>query len=633
MATFVATSSQNYSASPLNAAGNGDTIDLHGYTIKQDIAAVPVSGTAILEDTVGTGQLWVPLNTLGDCAINVVSVSAAANASGLVNVTGNGTVHTLTINGNIVGGTGTGGIGLRFATNSTINVNGNVTGGSGGGEAAGILFSDVGNGHLNIVGNVTGGSGSNSYGVDNSNGVSGIVVTQTGTLKGGSGATGLRLGAGTYTLTGILDFTGVWTPYSSQTSYDLPPIWTPRAQDYVKMGTNYVGLPPAAVDVQSGANQFQSGGSLVSGTYQTTAATLATVVDASWVVVGHDSYTGGPHGSYQTTQTSYGQQFAIDQGSVTNAAAGIISGTAFYWINGQTGAHTTTYPGTFDLAADETTHYNSGLVDGAAARAAMENFPAQSLVIKTGTPFYGITGSLLDGTYTLPPRDHILETGTPYYGVTGSLLDGQYSSTVILTANIFSVGMENGTMTIARNENVIANYNGTPQDADNGTYVLIHLVRNDTGADVIAAGTHMTHQGSSGSGQYTAPWTETVFSIAGGYTRNVTITMGGFTNTYPDLVSSSPTPSTEPGSCTVSVTVLLGVVPVPAAALQFMVLVAPAGSGYANVGQWIGVTANGSGVASIVLPQGAACEVRMNGQPVPFTVPALSTYSLPNLVV
>jgi hypothetical protein len=76
---------------------------------------------------------------------------------------------------------------------------------------------------------------------------------------------------------------------------------------------------------------------------------ISGVVDASWVATGHDNYTGGAHGSYQTTATSYAVQLALDKAVVAAQAAGIILGTQFVWSDA-----TTTTPGTFDEAGRNT---------------------------------------------------------------------------------------------------------------------------------------------------------------------------------------------------------------------------------------------------------------------------------------
>ena len=106
---------------------------------------------------------------------------------------------------------------------------------------------------------------------------------------------------------------------------------------------------------------------------------ISGVVSAAYVVSGHDNYTGGAHGSYPTSATSYAVQFAADEATVAEQVQNILN---------------------------------------------------------TAVVLNQI------GTYQLPPQDHVLETGTPYYGPTGALIDGQYSSTVVISGEVGDIGME-----------------------------------------------------------------------------------------------------------------------------------------------------------------------------------------------
>ena len=336
MATFIATTNGPWSTSLGGTPVSGDFVHLLGYTVTQDIATIPAGGGSLALLDATSGQLLIPLNTLGSCSVSASTMTSGSTATGLIKVTGT-TTNTMTINGNITGGTSSGGTGLYwYAPGATLNFNGNITGGSAGGEAPGLYINAFATlGHINIVGNVTGGTAVIAYGIDNSNG-SNVAIRQTGTLKGGSGALGARLEGGSYTLTGNLDFTAAFMPWGGNGGGTVT--WTPRAQDYITLSTNYVGLPPAAADVQAGAAQFQSGGSLVSGTYPTTAATTAavqaTVVDPSWVVTGHDNYTGGAHGSYPTSATSYASGYAAGEIDQLAADVAVVTANAPWIQNG-----------------------------------------------------------------------------------------------------------------------------------------------------------------------------------------------------------------------------------------------------------------------------------------------------------
>jgi hypothetical protein len=89
--------------------------------------------------------------------------------------------------------------------------------------------------------------------------------------------------------------------------------------------------------------------------------------------------------SYPTSAASYAVQLALDKAVVAAEAAGVILGTQFAWSDS-----TMTTP----------------------------------------------------GTYNLPARDHVLQTGTAYYGVTGSLIDGLYSSTIVIDLEVSDVALE-----------------------------------------------------------------------------------------------------------------------------------------------------------------------------------------------
>jgi hypothetical protein len=88
----------------------------------------------------------------------------------------------------------------------------------------------------------------------------------------------------------------------------------------------------------------------VTGTLDMSLYTLLSgVVSASFVVVGHDNYTGGAAGTYPTTATSQAAQLAADQAAVTAGKADILNTRTILTVTG-----------TFDLAADEAAQYAAG---------------------------------------------------------------------------------------------------------------------------------------------------------------------------------------------------------------------------------------------------------------------------------
>jgi hypothetical protein len=65
-------------------------------------------------------------------------------------------------------------------------------------------------------------------------------------------------------------------------------------------------------------------------------ALKSAIVDAAYVVTGHDNYTGGSAGTYPTTATSQAAQLATDQGTVLASAEWILTGHS---ILGQAGSY------------------------------------------------------------------------------------------------------------------------------------------------------------------------------------------------------------------------------------------------------------------------------------------------------
>jgi len=125
---------------------------------------------------------------------NVTSGTVSVN-TGAVNNTSTG---TLTITGNVTGGSANLAHGALNASTGTLTITGNVTGGSGGSSANGARNASTGT--LTITGNATGGSAANAIGANN---ISTGTLTITGNATGGtfSSATGVNnVAAGTVNL-------------------------------------------------------------------------------------------------------------------------------------------------------------------------------------------------------------------------------------------------------------------------------------------------------------------------------------------------------------------------------------------------------------------------------------------------
>lgn len=172
------------------APGDGDTIDLNGYVLTMDQNRFPASGTLnLITTTAKNGRMTLELNTVGDCSIHSASITGNVNNSAycLIMVTGTGTSATLTINGNLTGGSVTASDALRINTSGNVTIIGNVSAGSGG-SCKGIDTDRYNT--LTVNGNVTGGSNTNCYGmfIDNAG-----TTNINGNVSGGTSASSLGI--------------------------------------------------------------------------------------------------------------------------------------------------------------------------------------------------------------------------------------------------------------------------------------------------------------------------------------------------------------------------------------------------------------------------------------------------------
>ena len=338
MATITAAQAGNWSATATWTGGvvpgDGDTADLNGFVVDMDIATIPAAGAlAAINSPAKAGQLTVNLTTLGNATINATTITCGT-VTGFIYVTGN--TNTLTINGNIVGGTGatpyglwnivatgfivingnvTGGgvtnsYGLYTTQAATITVNGIVTGGSGassygfrhsstgvtnlvyagnavvggsGTNAYGVFQTTVGT--INITGNVVGGSASLAHGiVNNSTGV----INITGTITGGSfaNACGLQnMSTGVVTLNSC----NLINSASAVAYSGYPPVWNLGATNYHQYAAGKLALEVAAANLLEGV-----GNGTVTGTYHE--AAVAEVKDGIMF---------GPASAYEGTYDHY----------------------------------------------------------------------------------------------------------------------------------------------------------------------------------------------------------------------------------------------------------------------------------------------------------------------------------------
>jgi len=171
-------------------ASNGHTI-----TITADVTCTELSNAGTGIYTLNSGVTLTANVTAKSTTINrnIVQFTAASPAVGFIvgNVTGatvssntgavnNTSSGTLTITGNVTGGSGSTAFGCQNASTGTLTITGNVTGGSG---STAFGCQNASTGTLTITGNATGGSGGTAYGCNNN---STGTLTITGNATGGS---------------------------------------------------------------------------------------------------------------------------------------------------------------------------------------------------------------------------------------------------------------------------------------------------------------------------------------------------------------------------------------------------------------------------------------------------------------
>jgi hypothetical protein len=130
----------------------------------------------------------------------IVGDVTGATVSGITGAVNNTSSGTLTITGNVTGGSAGNAFGCNNASSGTLTITGNVTGGSGG---SAVGCNNASTGTLTITGNATGGSGGTALGCQNA---STGTVTITGNATGGSGTAAFGCNnnsTGTVTITGI----------------------------------------------------------------------------------------------------------------------------------------------------------------------------------------------------------------------------------------------------------------------------------------------------------------------------------------------------------------------------------------------------------------------------------------------
>jgi hypothetical protein len=166
------------------------------YTLNNDVtltANVTAKSTTVTRNVV---QFTSPSPAVGFIVGNVTGATVSGT-TGAVNNTSSG---TLTITGNVTGGSGINSYACNNNFVGTLTITGNATGGT---SSNAFGCNNQASGTLTITGNATGGSGINSFGCNN---VSSGTLTITGNVTGGSGSGAIgcnNQASGTITVTGI----------------------------------------------------------------------------------------------------------------------------------------------------------------------------------------------------------------------------------------------------------------------------------------------------------------------------------------------------------------------------------------------------------------------------------------------
>lgn len=189
----------NWNGGTKPVAGDDVYADGRTVTVDEDFSVATIRNTQRSGGTAG-GSFSFSSGRNCTCDIITGSTTCVTSISGSV-----------TINGNITGGTGTPAAGISVTNNGTVlTINGNVTGGSGtlsgSNNSSGILMSLSSAGApstLNVNGNVTSGGGTGGYGIWLQS-TAGALPTAiiTGTVSCGPGTNSIRFERGTLTVNG-----------------------------------------------------------------------------------------------------------------------------------------------------------------------------------------------------------------------------------------------------------------------------------------------------------------------------------------------------------------------------------------------------------------------------------------------
>ena len=178
------------------------------------ISATSGNVILVLGGSVTAGGSFIPILHSGNCDFNLTGGTFTGGTGGgiyCINKTSSGTI---TINGNLIGGSSNNTVSGFVSNNGNSIINGNIIGGStSGGNGFGASQSA---GTLVITGNITGGTvGSTNYGLS----FSGTSLTVNGNITGGTTSSGVLTSSSVNNITG--DVTGGTVAAIASTSANI----------------------------------------------------------------------------------------------------------------------------------------------------------------------------------------------------------------------------------------------------------------------------------------------------------------------------------------------------------------------------------------------------------------------------
>lgn len=234
-----------------------------------------------------------------------VTITANILAGTTDGVTTSGTGYTLTVVGNVTGGSGTSKYGINNVTAVTINITGNVSGGTG---VSSYGLNNNSTGTINVTGNVAGGSNTTALGIyNNTTGV----VTITGTVSGGSGVRAYGVHQSS---------TGVTTVNSGNLINSATAMAVTGAIIYNPGAQNYIQYPKPTSGHHNYA-QAVAAGSVIEGVFagvdDSDAVVMGTYHEATAAEV-QSGVTFGPSSGYTGTYSGGGGGPLIGEGNLVS---------------------------------------------------------------------------------------------------------------------------------------------------------------------------------------------------------------------------------------------------------------------------------------------------------------------------